>query len=138
MLGLAITRWFPFFRPPAAFVACVLSFSLVSVRSENPAQPKRAPQVQLDLGVLSGMHYGLAGAAFLGIPYAAPPVGSQRWTPPQEPKPWSGIRDATYYRPACPQLPSSWLPEMLGRKEMQTSEDCLYLNVWTLRLRSDA
>lgn len=57
---------------------------------------------------------------------------------PQEPKPWLGIRDATYYRPACPQLPSPWLPEMLGRKQMQTSEDCLYLNVFTPRLSRDA
>ena len=135
MLGLAITRWF-LFRAPA-FVVSLLSFSLVTVRAEAPAG-SRAPEVRLDQGVLSGSRYGAAGAAFLGIPYAASPVGLLRWTSPQEPKPWPGIRDATYYRPACPQLPSPWLPEMLGRKEMQTSEDCLYLNVWTPRLRSDA
>lgn len=137
MLGLAITRWF-LFRAPAAFVACFLSFSLISIRAEAPTRSNRAPLVRLDQGVLSGARYGAAGAAFLGIPYATPPVGHLRWTPPQESKPWAGIRDATYYRPACPQLPSPWLPEMLGRKEMQTSEDCLYLNVWTPRLRSDA
>jgi para-nitrobenzyl esterase len=94
--------------------------------------------VQLDKGALLGTRLGETGAVFLGIPYAAPPVGRLRWAAPQEPTAWVGVRDATYYRPACPQLPSPWLPEMLGRTEMQTSEDCLYLNVWTPRLSEHA
>src|SRR5215469_17216047 len=84
MLGLAITRWF-LFRAPA-FVVSLLSFSLVTVRAEAPAG-SRAPEVRLDQGVLSGSRYGAAGAAFLGIPYAVPPVGLLRWAPPQETKP---------------------------------------------------
>lgn len=135
MLNLAVTRWFCYW---IAFAACSLSIALLGATSEAPPQTNRMPRVRLDKGVLSGTPYGSAGAAFLGIPYAAPPVGNRRWAPPREPEPWPGIRDATYYRPACPQLPSPWLPEILGRKEMQTSEDCLYLNVWTPRLRSDA
>jgi len=137
MLSLAITRWI-LFRAPAAFAACFLAFALLGAQGQASSQRKREPDVRLDKGVLSGEHYGSAGAAFLGIPYAAPPVGRLRWTPPQEPEPWLGIRDATYYRPACPQLPSPWLPEMLGRKQMQTSEDCLYLNVWTPQFRRGA
>lgn len=128
------TRWF-------LFPACVLSLALAGVPGQASAQRNRAahiPLVRLDQGVLSGSRFGSAGAAFLGIPYAAPPVDRLRWAAPQEPAPWPGIRDATYYRPACPQLPSPWLPEMLGRKQMQTSEDCLYLNVFTPRLNRDA
>lgn len=135
MLILAIRQQF-LFRVSAAFSACFLSFALAP--GEASAQWNHVPHVRLDKGALTGARYGSPGAAFLGIPYAAPPIGRLRWTPPQEPAPWPGIRDASYYRPACPQLPSPWLPEILGRKEMRTSEDCLYLNVWTPRLRSDA
>jgi para-nitrobenzyl esterase len=61
---------------------------------------------------------------FLGIPYAAPPVGALRWQPPQPPTRWHGLRDATQFANHCPQGPSPFgLPS--------TTEDCLYLNVYT-------
>ncbi|HEX4309802.1 MAG TPA: carboxylesterase family protein [Acidobacteriaceae bacterium] len=71
------------------------------------------------------------GAAFLGIPYAAQPVGPLRWHAPEAAPAWKGVRDAAEYGPACPQAPSPWLPEMLGIAKMRTGEACLYLNVWT-------
>ena len=40
------------------------------------------------------------GRSFLGIPYAAPPVGSKRWKPPAGITPWLGVRDATAGSPA--------------------------------------
>src|SRR5215472_7725678 len=126
------------FRPSGAVAACCLGFVLPTLHAEAPAQGERAPHVRVGSGVLAGKRFDAAGAAFLGIPYAAAPVGKLRWVAPQEPVAWAGERDATYYRPACPQLPSAWLPEMLGRKEMETSEDCLYLNVWTPRLSAGA
>jgi len=61
---------------------------------------------------------------FLGIPYAAPPVGPLRWRPPQPAAPWTGIRDAAAFAPHCPQPPS-------GFGVASTSENCLYLNVFT-------
>lgn len=125
-------------RAAARCAACLLCFATLGVGAADSARNHRAPYVQLDKGALSGTRFGSGGAEFLGIPYAAPPVGKLRWVAPQEPSGWAGVRDATYYRPACPQLPSSWLPEMLGRTEMQTSEDCLYLNVWTPRLSAHA
>jgi Carboxylesterase family len=61
---------------------------------------------------------------FLGLPYAAPPVGRLRWRPPQPAAHWSGVRDATQYGPHCPQ-PAT--PFGLA----SATEDCLYLNVFT-------
>jgi para-nitrobenzyl esterase len=64
---------------------------------------------------------------FLGIPYAAPPIGVLRWQPPQPVKRWKDARDATRYAPTCPQV--SELGAFAG--PTSTSEDCLYLNVFT-------
>src|SRR6266487_2838784 len=78
-------------------------------------------------GTANGAVRGLANGAvdeFLGIPYAAPPVGALRWQPPQPAASWSGVRDATKFAPHCPQLPSPF-------GQGSTSEDCLYLNVFT-------
>jgi len=78
-------------------------------------------------GTGNGAVRGLADGAvdeFLGIPYAAPPVGALRWQPPQPAASWSGVRDATQFAPHCPQLPSPF-------GQASTSEDCLYLNVFT-------
>jgi para-nitrobenzyl esterase len=62
------------------------------------------------------------GQAFLGIPFAAPPVGPLRFAPPAPPAPWSGVRDATRAGAICMQeaLPGAGRP----------SEDCLTLNVY--------
>ena len=97
---------------------------------------KSEPQVTVESGVLRGTNIGpdAASVAFLGIPYAAAPIGDLRWKPPQPPRRWSGVRDASSFSPACPQLPSGWLSEMLGRKQMITKEACLFLNVWTTKL----
>ena len=72
--------------------------------------------------------------AFLGLPYAAPPTGNMRWRPPQPLAQWQGVRDATSFAPSCPQNPTlnPFLPPGL------TSEDCLYLNVYTPTLRHNA
>src|ERR1700761_1608051 len=61
---------------------------------------------------------------FLGVPYAAPPVGNLRWRPPQPAARWRGVRAATSFAPHCPQSASPF-------GEASTSEDCLYLNVYT-------
>src|SRR5579862_1827031 len=80
-------------------------------------------------GTANGAVRGLASGGtdeFLGIPYAAPPVGALRWQPPQPAASWSGVRDATTFAPHCPQLASPF-------GQASTSEDCLYLNVFTPR-----
>jgi para-nitrobenzyl esterase len=65
--------------------------------------------------------------AFLGIPYAAPPVGDRRWREPQPAAPWKGVRPATAFGARCMQ--GRVYDDMIFRDE--ESEDCLYLNVWT-------
>ena len=69
---------------------------------------------------------------FKGIPYAAPPVGSLRWMPPQPVEPWSGIRSTEEFGPISPQnlLRIAAIPRQTTVEEPQ-SEDCLFLNVWT-------
>lgn len=64
---------------------------------------------------------------FIGIPYAAPPVGQLRWQAPQPVTPWDGVRKATTFGARCMQGPI--FSDMIFRDQM--SEDCLYLNVWT-------
>ncbi|MCC6846985.1 MAG: carboxylesterase family protein [Deltaproteobacteria bacterium] len=69
-------------------------------------------------------HLNGAAREFLGIPYAAPPVGARRWRPPVPNAPWAGALDASSYPPACAQLDAL-------TSDGSESEDCLYLNVWT-------
>ncbi|UOR13729.1 carboxylesterase/lipase family protein [Halobacillus amylolyticus] len=68
--------------------------------------------------------------AWKGIPYAKPPLGPLRFQPPEQPESWEGIRDATHFGPASPQ-PSREISDFLGNEAKNTSEDCLYLNVWS-------
>jgi para-nitrobenzyl esterase len=63
---------------------------------------------------------------YKGIPFAAPPVGSLRWRPPQPVKPWKAVLAADSYKPQCPQLG----PPLPGMPVEKNSEDCLYLNLW--------
>lgn len=68
---------------------------------------------------------------FKGIPFAAPPVGTRRWMPPEKPLPWSGTRSARAFGNAGPQpkIPGGVLGAFTVDEAQ--SEDCLYLNVWT-------
>src|SRR6516225_1448693 len=66
--------------------------------------------------------------AFLGLPYAAPPVDGLRWKPPAAPDRWRGTRDATKYGFHCMQ--SNPFPDMLYQ-DAGHSEDCLFVNVFT-------
>jgi para-nitrobenzyl esterase len=103
-------------------LALVSAATLVSVLVPvGAAAAASDPVVRTGDGVVRGQALGET-RVFQGIPYAAPPVGAQRWRDPRPPARWSGVRDATQPGPACAQLPGE-LPEG------STSEDCLYLNV---------
>ena len=79
--------------------------------------------VSTDQGQVRGVETPTA-KKFLGIPYAAPPVGDLRWRPPAPAARWGGPLDASRYGNHCPQPASPF-------GQASTTEDCLYLNVYT-------
>ncbi|MFK8906929.1 carboxylesterase/lipase family protein [Streptomyces sp. YS-3] len=82
--------------------------------------------VTTDAGRVRGSVTDGGGRAFLGIPFAAPPVGERRWRAPRPVTPWPGVRDADRFAGACAQQARP----VVGGSEV-TDEDCLYLNVFT-------
>ena len=87
-----------------------------------------APIVTINNGAVRGVIEG-GGYCFRGLPFAAPPTGDLRWRAPRPPADWQGVRDATRFGPSSPQPDN---PALTG----PTSEDCLYLNVYTPTLGS--
>ena len=103
--------------PAAALVAAALTAPAVATASSAES----APVVQTTQGAVRGERSNGVDS-FLGIPYAAPPVGSLRWRPPQPGPHWSGVRDATHYRNRCAALESTNGPRT-------NAENCLFINV---------
>ena len=87
--------------------------------------------VSIEQGIVRGL-FRDGCYQFLGIPYAAPPVGALRWRSPMPPAAWTGIREATSFGNAAIQAADTGLE--LGA---EPSEDCLYLNVWTNAVGTD-
>ncbi len=96
-----------------------------------PAPPSRGPKADVTVpvtgGVVGGADLDDDTYAFKAIPFARPPVGDLRWTPPQPPEPWTGVRYATESAPACLQVSYGWNADLAA----SSSEDCLYLEVRT-------
>ncbi|XP_075770253.1 acetylcholinesterase-like [Pelodiscus sinensis] len=69
--------------------------------------------------------------AFLGVPYAQPPVGPLRFQKPLPHQPWSDVLEATSFGHACPQPPLTDSPQAeIYTPKTPQSEDCLFLNLW--------
>lgn len=113
---------------------------------------RRSTKVIIDtkqgrMGGIAVSEDGQVTTSFLGVPYAAPPVGDLRFKPPEkhswkQEKGWSfrTIWNATKVKPACPRDPIAWrypitLDNLYGDmvSKVETSEDCLYLNVFVPR-----
>ena len=98
--------------------------------------------VRTTSGQVSGVTLKSGVRAFKGIPFAAPPVGELRWKLPQPAPTWEGVRKADTFANVCVQ-PSQ--PNRLPNKNVtvdlpdspKTSEDCLYLNLWTAASRAN-
>ena len=101
----------------------IVALIAISGCGGNDVSPDSAPVATTTQGTLKGVE-SASDQRFLGIPYAAPPVGSLRWKDPQAAAPWSGARDAKNFATHCPQPASGF------GKATNTSEDCLYLNVY--------
>ena len=81
-------------------------------------------------GQVSGMNdKDSKTCAWLGIPYAAPPVGDNRWKAPQPVEPWSGVHETIKWGNKCVQQQSTFTTEPKEKGDI-FSEDCLYLNIW--------
>ena len=95
--------------------------------------------IAVDGGSIAGIPgWGWGVRAYLGVPFAAPPVGNLRWKEPQPVVPWQGVRMADRFGNSCMQRAysanrGSWNGADDGRTRalIRLSEDCLYLNVWT-------
>ena len=111
--------------------AWLLAGSLALANASNgiAAEPSAsAPTASTRDGVIEGRKQnGLD--VFLGIPFAAPPVGTLRWKEPRAVAAWTGTRKADAYAASCMQAPGIALTA--GGTAGALSEDCLYLNVWT-------
>jgi para-nitrobenzyl esterase len=112
-------------------VAAIAAIAFVAVSPAANADGGRGtPATRGTVPTSTGRVRGVAQTnviQYLGIPYAAPPVGALRWAPPQPVTPWSGVRDATRFGNRCVQG-SGWDP---GYETAKLTEDCLYLNVYT-------
>lgn len=103
----------------------------------SPAIPARAanrtPRVKTAQGKVEGALSADGKVRdFLGIPYAAPPVGPLRWKPPQSPSKWRGTLAAKSFGNRC--IPSETFSDMVFR-DPGPSESCLTLNIWSPAMR---
>jgi para-nitrobenzyl esterase len=99
----------------------LLAAVLIAVQLWSADNP---PSAAVTGGRIQGSALERGGAVFKGIPFAQPPVQSLRWREPQPVNPWTGVRTATSFAAPCGQNSG-------GRMLENSSEDCLYLNVWT-------
>ena len=128
---------------------CVVAISQPPVRqvsAVNVDEPATTGVVTVKQGDLTGV-FNEDGtvAVYAGIPYAKPPVGELRWTEPQDPDAWEGIRVCDTFAPMSMQSPSDPIYDfgssIIGYHNVKVttednfrpaaSEDSLYLNVWT-------
>lgn len=103
---------------------------LIAALLSAPAYAQQAAPVLTDQGPVTGRASG-ALRTFLGLPYAAPPVGNLRWKAPQPGPTWTTPRDAAAFGNICTQVVLG-LFEVPGETQgdVKGNEDCLYLNVY--------
>lgn len=112
-----------FKSPLSVFVGFILATLFAAIFLETPtAIAAGDPIIRTESGRLQGV-VGAQMIEYLGIPYAAPPVGMLRWMPPQPFGQWNGIVQATQFGSECPQVNPAG--SAVG------NEDCLFLNIYT-------
>jgi para-nitrobenzyl esterase len=112
----------------ALCMACALASPGASAAS-GATQAIAGDPVAIDSGSVAGTELVSGVRAYLGVPFAAPPVRELRWRPPQPVMKWQGTYHADRTAPECIQsLRAHDINHYFG--EEATSEDCLYLNIW--------
>ena len=120
--------------------ALVYTVGCTSPPSEDISIERDA--ISIEDGLINGVSVGANGMvrAYLGVPYAAPPVGERRWLPPQPVEPWRDTLETTQFSPGCMQdalpVPADADP-FFGAGATEFDEDCLYLNVWSAAQPAD-
>src|SRR5688572_10545105 len=109
-----------------ALLGGALALTAAGVAEAQGARGTNGLVVQTRYGKLRGkLEDGVR--TFKGVPYAEPPVGPLRFRPPQPPRTWKGIREATSFGNSALQ----GTPESLAKpRGIPASEDCLFLNIW--------
>ena len=110
-----------------------LCASWPGVTAAQTTEKKLSPVVETKEGPVQGF-ISNGVTAFLGVPYAEPPVGNLRWRPPKDPAPWTNVRKATEFAPICALITT--LGVFSGAPN--NNEDCLYLNIFTPDLNPSA
>ena len=119
----------------SAFLALTIFASLSSYGNNSALQTINDTGdnlvIHTDAGKVQGTYSTTLPSvrAFKGIPFAAPPVGELRWQEPQSVVAWDNVLDATQFGDRCHQ-PTGGVG-FYATPPQPTSEDCLYLNVWT-------
>lgn len=113
-------------------ILVVLWFGLQEAPAPEAPPPTAQPVTirQTTAGEVVGYMSDHGTRAWIGIPFAAPPVGDLRWRAPQPPEPWEGVREAIAPGNVCPQKPSPLAGAGRDAPPSVGAEDCLYLNVW--------
>lgn len=113
---------------------CRIGGILVFAVAGAGCESQLSETVELESGLVTSSLISDSGVrSFRGLPFAAPPVGENRWRAPQPVEPWEGVRDASEFGNVCIQADTR--PRYINIANMDgspaLSEDCLYLNVWT-------
>jgi para-nitrobenzyl esterase len=109
-------------RVLSALVGCVVAYCFGALAAVPEPRVKTAQGEAVGKWIEGGTE-----KAFLGLPYAAPPVGELRWKAPQPPSAWKGVRDSGNFGARCEQW-HIWNDYLF--LDSGPSEDCLYLNVY--------
>lgn len=107
-------------------------FCFLSLTSSSASEDGTV--VMTSYGPVKGKHL-LADSgsvmAYLGIPYAEPPLGKLRFQKPLPHQPWSHVLEATNFGNSCPQANVSGIPDAnMWNANTPISEDCLFINIW--------
>lgn len=119
----------PAFIRLAACAAALVLTQAPTAAAASPVAVTTPPVVALSEGAVRGRVENEI-QVFRGIPYAAPPVGQNRWRPPLPVARRAEVRDASRFGPACVQ-PTPRFVTIYSQDIGATSEDCLTLNIWT-------